>query len=143
MNDRAVPSAAAAAALNIGQSTLRRWAKQGAPIMRAARRGRGCPALYDVAAVRHWRQAIDAADARLLRIATELPDLIATAIDAEFRDCDRNNKRAVAGTMAACWYIATATALDRLRVDCADVRELGSVPAPIKRLQIIATQTSE
>lgn len=146
----AVPLNAAAHALGISEPQLRRWVIAGAPVARRGKRGRGCATLYDVQAIETWRHATDASDTkgsnaisgdtRLLRIAGDVPRLIASALDAAFRECDRRDKRALAAAFAACWYLSSATVLDRLRVECTDVPEVEELPEPIRRLQKIAAE---
>ncbi len=129
-----------AAALGISVSTLRRWVADGAPVARMGRRGRACAALYDVRAVRAWRNANDT-EAALLAFAGEVPQLVAAAVEHAFNETELEfDKRRIAGVFAGVWYVVAAALLDRLRHDVGGVPELSCIPAAIERLRKIASK---
>lgn len=131
-----LPIDAAARELGVAPVTLKRWRRLGCPCV-PGRRGRGHAALYDVEAVRAWREANDR-DALLLEIAAAAPAVLADAALAAFTQVDAPDKRRQAGLLAATWYVLTAALLDHLRATCAEVPELAGVPEPVERLRKIA-----
>jgi hypothetical protein len=135
----ALPLRDAAAALGVGQATLRRWLRAGAPQARRGARGRGRAALVDPAAVAAWHRASGTQDA-LRAIAGEVPGLLADAVDDYFRGVVGPHKRPCAGELAGAWYVVTVAVLDRIRRECPDVPEVEAVPEPIERLRKIARQ---
>lgn len=120
---RAFPIYEAAAALDMGESTLRAWIAKGAPVARRGRRGRGCATLVDPAAVAAWRRAVDGQDAALA-LAGQLPELVADAVYQSFIEAEGVPKTALAGILAATWYRVAAALLDHLRESCPEI------PAP-------------
>ncbi len=131
-----LPIDAAARELDVSPVTLKRWRRLGCPCV-PGRRGRGHATLYDVAAVRAWREANDR-DALLMEIATAAPGVLADAALAAFAQIDAPDKRRQAGLLAATWYVLTTALLDHLRTTCAEVPELAGVPEPVERLRKIA-----
>src|ERR1700736_3447113 len=122
-----------AAALDVDPSTLRRWCKDdGAPIARPGRKGKNGAALYDVEAIRDWRdQKRNAANdsETLSALRAELPQLIAEALWAQFLAATGPHKKPLAGELAAAGHrilyaledhgVTTAAApgtLERLRL---------------------------
>src|SRR5690606_32463639 len=81
----ALPIPAAAAQLGVSTPTLKRWLRQGAPVARRGRRGRGCRTLIDPEAIRAWRRAQDAdhaqVEAVLRALAGRIPELLADAAE--------------------------------------------------------------
>jgi len=133
---RKVPLAKAAIELRVGQSTLRHWFnKRSCPGAVSGGHGRGAKTLVDVDVVRRWRDGTKA-DAALLELAGEIPDLIGTTIEQVFTEVDLRNvaKYKLAGVMAVAAYKATAAVLDRLGAP-----ELANLPDSVKRLRKIAT----
>lgn len=86
----AVPVPAAAAALGVPVGTLGRWMRQGCPVARRGRRGRGCATLVDVQAVAEWRVAVERADtgraALLVQLRAEAPGMVADAALAALQE---------------------------------------------------------
>ncbi|MDQ5978256.1 MAG: hypothetical protein QG602_1230 [Verrucomicrobiota bacterium] len=134
----ALPLPAAAVELGISEPTLRRWLRQGAPVTRQGRRGRGRVALVDPVAVRRWRAPGKAAGIDAQVLAAELPELLAAAVWQTFVTITGPHKRPCAGELAAAWFVMTHAALDRLREHDAAVPELAALPESIARLQKIA-----
>jgi len=129
-----IPSAALE--LKVSEATLRRWIARGAPVARRGRRGRGGAALIDVGAIEAWRGSSCSTDA--VRVfASELPELVADAVDGFFRAISGPHKRELAAALAGTWYVVTTRLLDRLRRDCGDIPEVDSVPQCIERLRQI------
>jgi hypothetical protein len=132
-----LPIDAAARELGVAPVTLKRWRRLGCPCV-PGRRGRGHATLYDVDAVRTWRQT-NGREAALLEIATAAPGVLADAtLDAFTQIVDAPDKRRQAGLLAATWYVLTTALLDHLRTTCAEVPELAGVPEPVERLRKIA-----
>lgn len=127
----------AAQALGVRPGTLKRWCRQGAPVVQRGRRGRGCALLVDPAAVRQWLGA-DARDALLLELANELPYAMADAAIEALRLVEGPHKRSTAGVLAGTWYLSAAAVLDLLRDRCPSIPEIGAIPEPIERLRKIA-----
>jgi len=131
-----VPVHAAARELGCSATTLRRWVRAGAPVARRGRRGRGCTTLVDPAAVSAWRKA-QAGEEALRRLAGEMPELLADAMEEAFRLVEGPTKRQSAGVIAGCWYMATSTILDRMREEIPDLPEVNSTPDKITKLRSI------
>jgi hypothetical protein len=128
----------AASALGVRPGTLMRWVREGAPVVQRGRRGRGCALLVDPAAVRRWRGA-DARDALVLELAQVVPEILAAATEEALRSTEGPHKRALAGCMAAGWYLGSSAVLDHLRAIVATVPEVTApLPEPIERLRKIA-----
>lgn len=135
----------AAAALGVSVSSLRRDISQGAPVARRGRRGCGGAALVSVEAVAAWRAtrgpSMDAARAVAAgELASELPELLASAMAEVFRQIEGPHKRAMAGALAACWYRTSCAIIDKLRETEPAIPEISSLPPEIERLRLIATQ---
>lgn len=135
----ALPLPAAAVELGISEPTLRRWMRQGAPVTRQGRRGRGRVALLDPVAVRRWRAPGKAAGIDAQVLAAAIPELVAAATWQAFIAMN-GPKRLVAGTLAATWYDISSALLDHLRESHHDVPEISALPLAIQRLQKIAQQ---
>lgn len=126
----------AARALGISESQLRRYVASGAPVAHRGARGRGRATLLDPSAIEAWRRA-GAGDDRLVVLAAELPELIASAIHSAFLSTDGPHKRATAGALAGVWYLVTTAVLDRLRREVPELGELTTVPDKIAALRVI------
>jgi len=136
-NNSLVPLRAAAAELGIGETTLRRWLRAGAPLSRRGARGRGRAALVDVTAIRAWRQPASVGiDPQVL--AASLPERIATALHDAHRELDGPGKRQAAGVLALAWHVACCAVTDELRRYDPELLDVGDLPASIERLQKIA-----
>lgn len=136
-----LPLHQAAAALDIHPQTLRGWVRDGAPVAQRGGAGRGKAALYDVEAIKAWREP-GASPAGLYRVlASELPELIADALYDSFRATAGPHKSDVAGALAGAWYVATLTVLDRLRVDDPSIPELESLPRKVSALREVFAQS--
>ncbi|MGY0611711.1 hypothetical protein [Luteimonas sp. A501] len=133
----AVPVPEAASALGVRVGTVRRWIREGAPVVRTGRRGRGCAALVDPEAVQAWRQAGDRETA-VLEVAAALPDVLANAAVEAWQQAQGIDKRQLAGVMAAGWYLSATAALDHLRAKHPAVPEIVAIPEQIERLRKIA-----
>lgn len=135
MSARPVPEAARA--LGVSSSTLRRWMQAGAPVARRGRRGRGCRALVDPAAVQAWREAETGnADAALRELAGRLPELIGDAMAEAFRMADKRNGAWVA---VAGWQLAVGALFDHLAEHVPGLPD-PVVPEQIELLRKIATR---
>lgn len=132
----ALPLPAAARALSVSEATLRRWIRRGAPQARRGRRGRGHACLIDVAAITAWR-GHHGPSPGLRVFASEIPELVAAAVDECFRAITGPHKRASAGVLAATWYVVTVRLLDRLHADLPGLQDVGELPEMIQRLRQI------
>lgn len=133
----AVPLAAAAAELGVRVGTLRRWTRQGCPVVQRGSRGRGHALLLDVETVRTWSGAAGR-DALVLEVAAEIPSLLATAAAESLQRASGVDKRALAGILVGSWYLATIAIVDRLRELNPAIPEPDTLPAEIERLRKIA-----
>ena len=132
-----MPIDQAAAELSVSVPTLRRWLRDGAPVARSGRRGRGCRTLLDVEAVRAWRRAEGGSDA-LLAFAARVPELLAVAAATAHRNAP--DKRDGAWCLCAAWQLAVGLILDAIRADGAHVPDPESIPEAIERLRKIAAR---
>lgn len=117
MPPRLLPVAEAADALSVSASTLWRWLREGAPVARRGRRGRGSvTVLLDVEAIRAWRAQADGATAgnALGVLLVELPELVAAAAWETHVAATGPHKRQVAGELAAMAYRLLWAISDRL-----------------------------
>jgi len=136
---RAVTVADAAKILKISAADVRRELRAGAPVVDRGGRGRGRSTLVDPAALAEFRSTRQSgcAPGVLLAIAQEIPQLIAGAIDQAFVESDGQHKRHLAAPLAAAWYLATCSVLDRMRRDAPDIAEPAEIPEKINRLRVI------
>jgi hypothetical protein len=108
------------AALELGVTVrqLQYDIREGAPVARPGRRGRGHVALFDVDALRTWRDSCATAIAvdRLVAIAGEIPELVAGEMWREFVSTEGPHKRALAGTLVGTWYRVTCSLCERLQL---------------------------
>jgi transposase-like protein len=137
MNERGLPLADAARALGERPGTLRRWVREGCPVVRRGHRGRGSATLVDPSEVQTWRQA-NTTDAVVLEIAAGLLNVTAIATDNALKKIEGIDKRRMGGILAAVWYETTTATLDYLRTKCTAVPEIEQLPRPIERLREIA-----
>lgn len=128
---------AAARELGIRPGTLRRWVREGCPIVQRGRRGRGLALVVDVAAVRLWREASER-DAAILELAGLVPEVLAAQLHEAWRLAEGMDKRRLAAVLAGGWYLAASGVLDRLRERNCAVPEIEALPEAIGRLQKIA-----
>ena len=133
----AVPVPDAAAALGVAEVTLRRWMREGAPVARRGRRGRGCRALIDPDAVEAWRRRTAGTDF-VLAFAGRVPELVAAAVGDAFLQCSGPHKRALAGALAGAWYLVATSICDALREHAPAVPEIAHLPEGIEALRKIA-----
>lgn len=132
-----LPLAAAAQALGIPQGTLRRWMREGCPVAARGRRGRGHAVLLDPAAVRQWREAGER-ERIYLELAGAVPAVLAEAAAESLRQAQGLDKKRLAGTLAASWYLGTTAVLDHMREQCPAVPDVTDVPEQIEQLRKIA-----
>ncbi|CAD0328112.1 hypothetical protein CFBP7900_17650 [Xanthomonas hortorum pv. carotae] len=132
-----VPLDRAAATLGVPTGTLRRWVRQGCPVVQRGQRGRGNAALVDPEQVLEWRQAGERQQI-YLELASAVPAVIAHAACDSLRQANGIDKKRLAGVQAATWYVATNAVLDHLRERCPAVPELAIVPDEIEQLRKIA-----
>lgn len=133
-----MPLNEAAQALDMSPSQLRRLVARGAPCVQRGQRGRGRVMLVDPQAVREWSGA-SARDALLLALASQLPEVLARAVDDAFRLDTGPHKAGTAGALGAAWVLAASAVLDVLRGHCPSVAEVsGHLPEQIERLRKIA-----
>lgn len=139
----AVDLAVAARELGVAPETVRRWVAAGAPAARRGARGRGRRTLVDPAALAAWRRSCAAEGSNreldAHRLAADLPNAIADAVDAAFRLAEGPHKRASAGLLAAAWFLSSTAVLDRLRELEPDVAELAVLPEKIRHLRGISS----
>jgi hypothetical protein len=128
----------AARALGVSAPTVRRWLRDGAPVLRRGGRGRGRVALLDVDALAAWRRMRDGGTAHdaLVVLAAEIPELVADAMHEAFVLVDGPHKRACAGALAGAGYLAIVALLDRMRRDDQRVPEVTTLPAKIDQLRL-------
>lgn len=76
-----MPVDAAARVLGVPVGTVRRWIRDGAPVARRGRRGRGHAVLVDPEAVTRWREAVEQGEcaAVLAELEHAIPSLVADA----------------------------------------------------------------
>ena len=136
MTARPLPEAARA--LGVSTSTLRRWVRDGAPVARRGRRGRGCRALVDPVAVQAWREGErgDADDA-LRELAGRVPEMVGDAMAEAHRLAP--DKRGAAWVAVAAWQLTIGAIFDHLAEQIDDLPE-PEVPEQIERLRKIATR---
>ena len=133
-----MPIPDAARALGIGEATLRRWIQRGCPVASRGRRGRGLATLVCPDAVRTWRQAGER-EAVLMELASALPGVLAGGIEKAHQLAEGTDKRRLAGTLAATWFLATAAILETLHEHCPAIApDPRCVPGAIERLRKIA-----
>lgn len=126
--------------LGVPVGTLRRWVREGCPVALRGHKGRGHACMVDVEAVRQWRESSES-DARLLEIASALPDVLARASEEAWRQTEGTDKRRLAGVMAASWYVVTSSVLDYLRAKHPAIPDVGQpFPEQIERLRKIARE---
>ncbi len=126
-------------ALGERPGTLRWWIRQGCPVASPGRRGRGGRTLIDPDAVREWRSAGDR-ERFALELAAALPNLLAKAAIESHRLAQGIDKRAVAGLLAASWYVGASAVLDHLRAQGFAVPDLVECPPEIDALRKIAVK---
>jgi hypothetical protein len=90
-----------------------------------------------IAAWRRSRSELSRDDDRLIVLAAELPELLASVIHDAYCEIDGARKREFAGVLAACWYLATVAVLDRIRVDAPATPDVERVPEKIAHLRAI------
>lgn len=135
----AVPFHQATDELQVDPATLRRWLRKGAPQVRRGRRGRGGGALLDVAAIRAWRNrtAVQASSISARALAAEIPELLAGAAMESFHAVTAPQKRAIAGVLAAAWYVSACALRDRLALLDPTIPEIDALPEQIAHLRDI------
>jgi len=136
---RALPVLTAAAELGVPPGTLRRWVREGAPVVFRGRRGRGQALLVDPEAVRRWRVAGER-EQIALELAGQVPEILAKAAADSLQLAQGLDKARLAGVLAGSWYLSASAVLDHLRAICPAVpfAEAMPMPAEIERLRKIA-----
>lgn len=126
--------------LGIPIGTLRRWVREGCPVVLRGHRGRGHACMVDVEAVRQWRESSQP-DALLLEIASALPEVLARAMEKAWKLSEGADKRRLAGVLAGSWYVAASEVLDYLRDKHPAIPDVGpALPDQIERLRKIARE---
>lgn len=126
--------------LGIPVGTLRRWVREGCPVVLRGHRGRGHACMVDVEAVQRWRES-STPNALLLEIAAALPDVLARAMVEAWKQIDGTDKRRLAGVLAGSWYVAASEVLDYLRAKHPGIPDVGpALPEQIERLRKIARE---
>ncbi len=128
--NRPVTIPEAARALGVSDSTLRRWLKAGAPVVRRGRKGRGGQTLIDVGAVQAWR-GMPGTPVGIS--ASQVAGLVAKGVEDAFRDADGPHKAAAAALMVATWYHVSARILEAMGDPDPDI-----IPPEVERLLQIA-----
>jgi len=134
----------AAAVLGVKPRTLRRFIRNGAPVVRKGRKGGGQSAtLVNPRAIRAWLAAArdDRADERALReLASKLPHDIAYALDEAWQASEGIDKRKLGGILAATHEVLTARVLASLRHYAPTLPDSDSdtLPEPIRRMALAA-----
>lgn len=138
-----VKLADAAPALNMKLGTLRRLIREGMPTVRraSARGGRGSTTLLHVPTARAWLAAkqrpAQPVEALLLTLASELPAVVAAALDDASRLCDGPHKRDLLRLMPAIWFLVSTALRDHLNEHgCPEQRDLtrDDMPTSMARL---------
>lgn len=133
---RLLPIPEVAKLLGERPGTLRRWCREGMP-HQPGRKGRGCQTLIDVEIARHWRGApLD--ERAMLALAGEIPGILSRSMLERWKQCEGPDKRRLAGLIAAVWYEASASVLNRLREDNGAVPDVRALPPEIEYLRKIA-----
>lgn len=132
-----LPVDQAAEALEVPRGTLRRYLREGCPVVSKGRRGRGHAVLVDPDAVREWLGAGERERA-FLEMAAAVPDVLAEAANESLRQASGVDKRRLAGILAANWYIGATAILERMRKQCPSVPDVTSIPEEIEALRKIA-----
>jgi hypothetical protein len=81
-----------------------------------------------------WRQAGDA-ERVLRRFASDLPYVLAEAVNEAHTMIQGPDKRRAAGLLCGVWFVASTRVLDRLREDLPGIGELQCTPEAIERLK--------
>ena len=134
-----MPATAAAAALGVSLPTLKRWIRDGCPVARRGRRGRGGAALVDPDAVQAWRRAARGEDA-LVELAGRLPEIVGAAMAQAFRLAP-DKRGSTAWVAVAGWQLATGAVLDHLRAQGVEITD-PPIPESIEQLRQIAAKRS-
>src|SRR5690349_11962605 len=95
-----VTLAQAAQALGERTKTLRRWVRNGAPVVAMGRKGRGYATLVDLEQIRSWRQS-QTSQRQLLEFASRIPGLLSDATYEAFADWPSSPAKARAAELAA------------------------------------------
>lgn len=132
----ALPLPAAATELGISVPTLRRWVRAGAPVVQRGRRGRGANTLVNPDDIAAWRGLSTPTDTTALQVfGAQLPQLVATAVAAAYREVEGPHKHLAAGVLAGAWYVVTTQLLDRLRDDVPELSDPQALPPEIDQLR--------
>ena len=134
----------AAAELGLKLGSLRRLIdKEGCPTVRRASAGggRGNTTLLHLPTVRRWLAARDQpaqpVEALLLTLASELPRVLAEALDDAARLCDGPHKRELLRVLPGVWFLAATAVRDHLTErGCPEQRDLtrADLPPALARL---------
>jgi len=124
-----VKIATAAAELGVPPGTVRRWVREGAPVVSRGRRGRGQALLVDPEAIRGWRMAGERQQI-VLELAGQIPEILARAATESLQLAQGLDKHRLAGILAAAWYLGASAVLDHLRGACTAVPLAESMPEP-------------
>ena len=138
-----VTFAEAALELKVGQSTLRRWIRDGAPQARRGRPGRDGGAMLDIGAIKAWRNLGSTGDATALILASDAPNLLAAAIWQVFCDVEGPHKLPCAGVLVNVWFQCAWAIHERLAQINADVPNVNTVPKQISHLRDICAHSGK
>lgn len=134
------------AARQIGKdvSTLRRWMRQGCPVVDYQGRGRGNRTLVDVDAILAWRQRHER-HTDLSELADKIPDLIAGCVIDAFAYAESlgylpKDRSGCAFALSFAWKFSAQLVLDELREMDPDVGELDTVPDILTHLVKLGTK---
>lgn len=132
--NRPVVISEAARELGVSVSTVQRWISSGAPVARRGGRGRGNATLVDPAALLAWLNACDA-EAALVALAGQVPELVAGAVWESFKLCDGPHKRPSADLLVTVWYLVATEIMEAAGADAPE-----ALPEAIERLRKIAAK---
>lgn len=134
----------ACAPLGLKLGTLRRLIdKEGLPVVRRASAGggRGNTALLHLPTVRRWlaaqQQPAQPVEALLLQLASELPHVLAVALDDAARLVEGTHKRDLLRVLPGVWFLAATALRDHLSEHgCPEQRDLtrADLPPALARL---------
>ena len=132
----------AATALGLKLGTLRRLVKEGCPVVRPGRDGRGNGTLLHLPTVRAWlaarQQPGQPTEALLLTLASELPAVVAAALDVAGRVLDTPAKAELLRMLPGIWWLVATALRDHLTAEhgCPEQRDLtrDDMPAALARL---------
>lgn len=135
----------AAAALDLKLGTLRRMIREGLPVVRRAnaKGGRGCGTLLHVPTARAWlaarQQPAEPVEALLMTLASELPAVVAAALDVAGRRIESPRKPELLRLMPALWFLVSTALRDNLtdKFGCPELATLTETDMPTSMARLL------